>query len=110
LATAALARAQGRAKGSADGTAWRLAPFLEPKNDLILRAARGELTPRTPVWLMRQAGRYDPQYQKLKEDYTFLEICRTPELAAEATYPLKPQPRALGGEREREREREPSLR
>ena len=81
LATAALARAEGAV--TEPGTAWRTAPFLEPKNDLILRAARGELTARSPVWLMRQAGRYDPQYQKLKQDYSFLEICRTPELAAE---------------------------
>ena len=62
---------------------WRTAPFKPPVNDLILRAARGEATARPPVWLMRQAGRYDPQYQELKKTHTFLEICGTPALAAQ---------------------------
>jgi uroporphyrinogen decarboxylase len=53
------------------------------KNDLIVRTLRGEATERTPVWMMRQAGRYLPDYMKLKEKYTFFERCRTPELAAE---------------------------
>ena len=42
--------------------------FKTYKNDLLLRALRGESTPRTPIWLMRQAGRTDPQYNKLKAD------------------------------------------
>jgi uroporphyrinogen decarboxylase len=53
------------------------------KNDLIVRTLRGEETERTPVWMMRQAGRYLPDYMKLKEKYTFFERCQTPELAAE---------------------------
>jgi len=69
---------------------WVTATFLEPRNDLILRTARGEITTRTPIWLMRQAGRYDPEYQKLKENHTFLEICRSPEIAAEvAMQPIR---------------------
>jgi len=55
------------------------------KNDLLLRTLRGEATERTPVWMMRQAGRYLPDYMKLKEKYTFFERCQTPELATEIT-------------------------
>jgi len=54
-------------------------------NDLFLRACRGERTERVPVWYMRQAGRYDPDYRKIKEKYSLLEICEQPELAAEVT-------------------------
>ncbi len=52
---------------------------------LFLRAARGEDTPRAPVWIMRQAGRYLPEYRALKERYSFWEMVRTPELAVEVT-------------------------
>lgn len=55
------------------------------KNDLLLRALRGESTERTPVWMMRQAGRYLPDYIKLREKYSFFERCQTPELATEIT-------------------------
>lgn len=55
------------------------------KNDLLLRALRKERTERPPVWMMRQAGRYLPDYMKLKAQYSFFERCRQPELAAEIT-------------------------
>jgi len=55
------------------------------RNDLILRVLRGESTERVPVWMMRQAGRYLPDYVKLRNKYSFFERCRTPELAAEIT-------------------------
>ncbi|HVV03416.1 MAG TPA: uroporphyrinogen decarboxylase [Puia sp.] len=55
------------------------------KNDLLLRTLRGQQTERTPVWMMRQAGRYLPDYMKLKEKYTFFQRCQTPELATEIT-------------------------
>src|SRR6201985_1856441 len=55
------------------------------KNDLLLRTLRGQKTERTPVWMMRQAGRYLPDYMKLKEKYSFFERCQTPELATEIT-------------------------
>ena len=55
------------------------------KNDLLLRALRGETVERPPVWMMRQAGRYLPDYMKLKEKYSFFERCQTPELATEIT-------------------------
>ncbi|MBB6673871.1 uroporphyrinogen decarboxylase [Cohnella nanjingensis] len=54
-------------------------------NDRFLRACRREPVDRVPVWYMRQAGRYDPDYRKIKEKYSLLEICRQPELAAEVT-------------------------
>ncbi|ORX82403.1 uroporphyrinogen decarboxylase [Basidiobolus meristosporus CBS 931.73] len=54
-------------------------------NDLILRAARGEPTERAPVWIMRQAGRYLPEYREVASRHPFFEICRTPELATKVT-------------------------
>jgi uroporphyrinogen decarboxylase len=55
------------------------------KNDLLLRTLRGEATERTPVWMMRQAGRYLPEYMELREKYGFFERVQTPELAAAIT-------------------------
>jgi len=57
----------------------------EIKNDLLLRTLRGEATERTPVWMMRQAGRYLPEYIRLREQYSFFERCQNPELACEIT-------------------------
>jgi len=55
------------------------------KNDLLLKALRGESTERTPVWMMRQAGRYLPEYRKLRDKYDFFTRVQTPELATEIT-------------------------
>ena len=55
------------------------------KNDLLLRTLRGEFVERPPVWMMRQAGRYLPEYMALREKYGFFERCQTPELACEIT-------------------------
>ena len=55
------------------------------KNDLFLRALKGETVERPPVWMMRQAGRYLPDFMKLKAQYDFFTRCRTPELATEIT-------------------------
>lgn len=55
------------------------------KNDLFLKALKGETVSRPPVWMMRQAGRYLPDFMKLKEKYDFFTRCRTPELATEIT-------------------------
>ncbi len=55
------------------------------KNDLLLRTLRKENTERTPVWFMRQAGRYLPDYRLLREKYSFFERVRNPQLAAEIT-------------------------
>ncbi|WP_137286252.1 uroporphyrinogen decarboxylase [Halorussus salinisoli] len=54
-------------------------------SDLLVRAARGERTERPPVWLMRQAGRYIPEYRDIREDYTFKEAISTPEVAERIT-------------------------
>jgi uroporphyrinogen decarboxylase len=55
------------------------------KNDLLLRVLRGNEVERPPVWMMRQAGRYLPEYMALREKYSFFERCQTPELACEIT-------------------------
>ena len=54
-------------------------------NNLLLDTLRGEKTARTPVWMMRQAGRYLPDYIKLREKYSFFERVQTPALATEIT-------------------------
>src|SRR5437867_12918146 len=55
------------------------------KDSLLLKALRGEDVPRPPVWMMRQAGRYLPDYIKLREKYDFFTRVQTPELACEIT-------------------------
>jgi len=59
--------------------------FPALKNDIILRTIRGEKTSYTPVWVMRQAGRYLPEFLELRSKHDFFEICQTPALACEAT-------------------------
>ena len=55
------------------------------QNDLFLRTLRGESAERPPVWFMRQAGRYLPDYMVLKEKYSFFERVQNPDLAMEIT-------------------------
>lgn len=63
-------------------------PLLQ--NDRILRAAKGEPVDKVPVWIMRQAGRYLPEFRELRTKHDFFTICQTPELACEITLqPIK---------------------
>ncbi len=55
------------------------------KNDLFLRALKGETVERPPVWMMRQAGRFLPDFRTLRDKYDFFTRCQTPELATEIT-------------------------
>ncbi len=54
-------------------------------NERLLLAAKGKAVDTTPVWIMRQAGRYLPEYRAIREKVAFLELCKTPDLAAEVT-------------------------
>lgn len=76
-----------------------MADFPKMKNDLMLRAARGEKVERVPIWVMRQAGRYLPgssvvslvpdvlfaEFRKEREQADFFTMCRTPKLACRVT-------------------------
>lgn len=59
--------------------------FPQLKNDRVLRAARGEPVDRVPVWVMRQAGRYLPEFQEIRAQYDFFTVCQTPALACQVT-------------------------
>ena len=55
------------------------------QNDLFIRACKQKSVERTPIWIMRQAGRYLPEYRAIRERYDFLTMCKSPEIAAEIT-------------------------
>jgi uroporphyrinogen decarboxylase len=85
---AAVARARGQSapmtvRPVADSIA---APSASKLSDHpFMRACRRAVAPYTPIWLMRQAGRYMPEYRRVRDQYSFLDLCRRPELAAEVT-------------------------
>ena len=58
---------------------------MSAPNSLLVRAAKAQATERTPVWFMRQAGRYMPEYRAVRKQYSLIEICKRPEVAAQVT-------------------------
>src|SRR5271165_5459383 len=58
---------------------------MSAANSLFIRAAKAQPTERTPVWFMRQAGRYMPEYRAVRQQYSLIEICKKPEVAAQVT-------------------------
>ena len=68
-----------------EGLADTSTAFPPMENTRFLSAARGEIPDSTPVWVMRQAGRYLEEFRKMRESYNFFQICTTPHLAAEIT-------------------------
>src|SRR5277367_4484192 len=58
---------------------------MSAPNSLFVRAAKAQSTERTPIWLMRQAGRYMPEYRAVRKQYSLIEICKKPEVAAQVT-------------------------
>src|ERR1700750_399666 len=65
---------------------YNLLPLTQSLHDSpFMRACRREPVPYTPIWLMRQAGRYMREYREVREKTTFLELCKNPALAAEVT-------------------------
>src|SRR6201998_636554 len=58
---------------------------MSAPDSIFVKACRREPVPRTPIWLMRQAGRYMAEYRAVRKQYSLLEICKRPEVAAEVT-------------------------
>src|ERR1700724_4408557 len=58
---------------------------MSAPNSLFVRAANAQPTERTPIWFMRQAGRYMAEYRAVRKQYSLIEICKKPEVAAEVT-------------------------
>ena len=59
--------------------------FMSAPNSLFVRACKSQPVDRTPIWFMRQAGRYMPEYRAVRKQYSLLEICKKPEIAADVT-------------------------
>src|ERR1700692_4956446 len=58
---------------------------MSAPNSLFVRATKAQPAERTPVWFMRQAGRYMPEYRAIRKQYSLIEICKRPEVAAQVT-------------------------
>src|ERR1700758_2759619 len=59
--------------------------LMSAPDSIFVRACKSQPTNRTPVWFMRQAGRYMPEYRAIRKQHSLLEICKKPELAAQVT-------------------------
>ena len=55
------------------------------KTPIFIKACRGKAVPHTPVWIMRQAGRYQPSYRALRRRHSFMDMCKKPELSTKVT-------------------------
>lgn len=73
------------ASAPADSTPGQSKAAASLRDSVFMRACRREEVPYTPIWLMRQAGRYMPEYREIRGRVDFLELCKTPSLAAEVT-------------------------
>jgi uroporphyrinogen decarboxylase len=80
---AADGRTESERPASPESAAARAAPAHPEAASLLVRACRGQATERTPMWLMRQAGRYLPEYREVRSRVRFLELCKDPALCAE---------------------------
>src|SRR4029079_16397056 len=58
---------------------------MSAPNSRFVRACKAQAVDRTPVWFMRQAGRYMPEYRAVRKQYSLIEICNRPQVAAEVT-------------------------
>src|SRR5205814_1779233 len=85
--------ARPRRRSGLTTTAVRILSFVAPFEDRLLRALRREPVDRTPVWFMRQAGRYLPEYRRVRGDGDILDAIRRPEEVVELTLqPLRRMP------------------
>src|SRR4051812_30933720 len=58
---------------------------MSAPDSLFVRTIKAQAAERTPVWFMRQAGRYMPEYRAIRKSYSLIEICKKPEIAAQVT-------------------------
>src|SRR5579864_2779466 len=59
--------------------------FMSAPESRFVKACKAQAVDRTPVWFMRQAGRYMPEYRAVRKEYSLIEICKRPEVAAQVT-------------------------
>ncbi len=85
MAALAGARVAAAPEPASEGGVKNPGPCYARPGHPILQACRREPSAYTPIWLMRQAGRYMPEYRRVRERHSFLEMCQRPELAAEVT-------------------------
>ncbi len=89
-----LLKKRAAVKNGIDTNRWRRTDMLwdaspleitSPQDSVFVKACRRQETPYTPIWIMRQAGRYQREYLRIRKNVSMLELCQTPELASEVT-------------------------